>query len=367
MASANLIVLSAAFALTAGLTPLVGWLARRWGAIDDPNADPGRKRHARPIPLLGGLAIIASVNLVWWWFLVHQGWAPDLPLRQMASLAVASLLIAVGGALDDRFNLPPRAQLLWAIGAVVVTVAAGVGVRFITNPLGGVLYLDRVSWTLFSWHGAAYHLTWWADLFTFVWLLGAMYTTKILDGLDGLVSGLGVIGSLIVFLLTLRPEVNQPGVALMALTLAGAGLGFLVWNWHPARIFLGESGSLFIGFSLGVLSIISGGKIATALLILGLPILDLLWVIVQRLRRRTSPFATADRLHLHFRLLDADLSVRQCVLLLYGVVAVFGLSTLYARGPWKLVALGGIFAVMLLLVWWIIRRTARHSGGQRRP
>lgn len=364
MVSPNLIVLGTAFGLTAGLTPLVGWLARRWGAIDDPQADPHRKRHARPTPLLGGLTIIASVNLVWWWFLIRQGWAPDLPISHLIGLFIASALIAVGGALDDRFNLSPRSQLLWTVGAVAVTVAVGVGVRFITNPLGGVWFLDRVQWTIFSWHGQPYHLTWWADLFTFVWLLGAMYTTKILDGLDGLVSGFGVIGSLIIFLLTLRPEVNQPGVALMALTLAGACLGFLVWNWHPARIFLGESGALFIGFALGVLSIISGGKIATALLILGLPILDLLWVIVQRLRRRTSPFRTADRLHLHFRLLDADLSVRQSVLLLYGVVAVFGLSTLYARGSGKLVALGGIFVVMLLLVWWIIRRTGRRNGGR---
>lgn len=145
----------------------------------------------------------------------------------------------------------------------------------------------------------------------------------------------------------------------MALTLAGASAGFLVWNWHPAKIFLGESGSLFIGFTLGVLAIISGGKIATALLILGLPILDLLWVIIQRFRRRASPLRTADRSHLHFRLLDAGLSTRQTVSMLYAVTATFGLATLIVSGKMKVLVLGLLFFVMVTLVGWVSSRLHR--------
>ncbi len=359
MTNHQLLALIVSFVATVVLTPVIGWWAQRWGAMDDPTSAPLRKRHRRPTPLLGGLAILIVANAMWWWLVPHQHDTSDVTTKALWGVLIASLVIAVIGSLDDRFNLSPRRQLVWAVIAALVMVAAGVGVKFITNPFGGVLYLDRAQWSVFTWHGINYHLTLWADLFTLVWLLGAMYTTKILDGLDGLVSGFGAIGAVVIFLLTLRPEVNQPGVAIMALALAGACLGFLVWNWHPAKIFLGESGSLFIGFSLGILSIVSGGKIATALLILGLPILDLLWVIFQRVRRHTSPLETADRSHLHFRLLDAGLSTRQTVSLLYLVTLVFGLSTLFVSGKSKVYVLAMLLVLMIALVIWVSLRIQR--------
>lgn len=361
MTSVDLLAVLISFGLAVVLTPVMGWLAQRWQAIDDPTSAPQRKRHTRPTPLLGGLAIILVANAVWWWLIPSHAGLNDVTTKALWGILLASIVIALSGSLDDRFTLSPKRQLWSAILAVLIMVAAGVGVHFITNPFGGVIVLNRVQWTLFIWHGTPYHLTLWADLFAFAWLLGAMYTTKILDGLDGLVSGFGVIGSLIVFLLTLRPEVSQPGVAIMALSLAGACLGFLVWNWHPAKIFLGESGSLFIGFTLGVLSIVSGGKIATALLILGLPMLDLLWVIFQRLRRHAAPLQTADRSHLHFRLLDAGLSVRQTVALLYAVTAIFGLSTLFVTGKTKVYVLAMLFLLMAGLVTWVSLRINRNK------
>ncbi len=353
--------------LTAVLTPAVMFMARRWRAVDDPSVAPDRKQHARPIPLLGGLAIIISTWITWGVLVLrHSLVGQDLPLKYLLGLTVAGAIIAIGGALDDRYKLAPKQQIWWVVAAVLAVGLAGVGVTIITNPFGGLINLTTIQWTIFRWHEVPYHLTLWADLFTFVWLLGASYTTKILDGLDGLVSGLGVIGALIVFLLTLRPEVNQTGVGLIALSLAGATAGFLIWNWHPAKIFLGESGALYIGFMLGVLAIISGGKIATALLILGLPMLDLLWVIIQRRRKNKSPFTSADRFHLHFRLLDAGLSVRQSVLLILALVALFGLSTLYVSGLQKLEVLGGLLIVMMLLVWWVQRRIAARQTNSAR-
>ncbi len=353
------------FCLAAALTPLVAKIARRLGAVDDPAADPARKQHPQVTPLLGGLAVIAAA-VITWLILLASGQFTDteFPAKYVIGLIGASLFLAIGGALDDRWKLRPGRQIFWPIAAILCVGLAGIGVEFITNPFGGLLYLDQVSWDVWTRDGMAYQLTLWADLFTFVWLLGAMYTTKILDGLDGLVSGVGVIGALIIFLLTQQPFVDQPAVGLVALSLAGAAGGFLIYNWSPAKIFLGESGSLFIGFVLGVLSIISGGKIATALLILGLPILDLAWVILRRAAiRHASPFTTADRSHLHFRLLDAGLSVRQSVVLLYAVTAMFGLSTLFVTGPMKVLTLAGNIVVLILLATWVAVRIRRRPGG----
>lgn len=351
--------------LTALLTPLMMAIARHAHVVDDPSQAPERKRHLRPIPLLGGVAIILATWLSWG-VMYRLGALPtaDIGLKALVGVTIAGVLLLIGGILDDRFQLSAKRQIIWVMAAALVAIASGIGVTFITNPFGGLISLTGIQWTIFHLGETPYHITLWADLFTFLWILGATYTTKILDGLDGLVSGLGVIGSLIVFLLTLRPEVSQSGVGLLAVSLAGACAGFLIWNWHPAKIFLGESGSLYIGFLLGTLAIISGGKIATALLILGLPILDLLWVVLQRLRSHQSPFASGDRLHLHYRLLDAGLSTRQSVLLLYGVVALFGLSTLYVSGIMKVVTLGGLLIVMILIVWWVMRRIAHRQHEQ---
>lgn len=355
------------FGLAVMLTPVVRRLALRWRAVDDPATDPSRKQHPRVTPLLGGVAIIFSAIIVWVVLLAAGKFSgTEFPAKYVVGLSIASLVIAIGGALDDRWRLRPLQQLAWPMLAVVIVGIAGIGVSFVTNPFGGLLYLDQWQWDIWkNKAGVAYQLTLWADLFTFVWLLGAMYTTKILDGLDGLVSGVGVIGAVIIFLLTQQPFVDQPAVGLIALSLAGAAGGFLVFNWSPASIFLGESGSLFIGFILGVLSIISGGKIATALLILGLPILDLAWVMIRRVtRQHTSPFTTADRSHLHFRLLDAGLSVRQSVLTLYTVMAVFGVSTLFVSGRMKLVTLAGnILALIALAAWVTIRSKRRQRTG----
>lgn len=319
------------------LTPLMRLIARRWKAMDDPASAPDRKKQVVPVARLGGVAIILAF-LIGVSVFIATGTLPasDVPLRSIYGVAVAALIIAIVGALDDRYTLRPRWQFLGSLLAATIVVGAGIGVRFIANPLNGELvWLDQWNWMIF---GIAVPVL--GGILTWLWLIGTMYTTKILDGIDGLVSGIGLIGSCIIYALTLRPEVQQHGVGLLAMILAGACLGFLFYNWHPASIYLGESGSVFLGFMLGILAVISGGKIATALLILGLPILDLAFVIVYRWRvLHRSPFSGGDRSHLHFRFLDRGWSVQQTVFFLYSVTLVFGLSTLVARGPWKIVFL----------------------------
>lgn len=339
-----------AFLLTVAFTPVVMRWAKRRSIVDAPGSAPQRKVHTQPIPLLGGMAVYASFVIVAWGialFSPHLFGGFFLP-KHLVGLTLAGAVLMVGGYWDDRRNLRPRTQVWFPIAAACIVVASGIGIPYITNPFGGTVDLSAMRWTLFSVHGLPYQVVLFADLFAILWLLATTYTTKILDGLDGLVAGVTTIGGIIIATLSLSKEVTQPETAILAATLAGAAAGFLVWNWHPAKVFLGEGGSTFTGFMLGSLAILAGGKIATALLILGIPALDVAWAILRRLlgkHRATS----ADRGHLHFRLLDAGLTHRQAVLLLYTVTAVFGSITLVTRGEEKVYALLTLTAVMALL------------------
>lgn len=350
-----------AFGVAAGLTPLVGRWALRRHIVDNANLAPERKIHPLPIPLGGGLAIFLAFTLVSWAIALLT---PDLfggfflP-KYLVGITVAGGILIVGGYLDDRFHFTARRQIFFPILAALVTIAVGIGVTYITNPFGGTVDLSHPTWQIFSLNGRSYRLMLFADLFAFAWLLATTYTTKILDGLDGLVAGVTTIGGIIITVLSLTKEVTQPETALLAVILAGAAAGFLIWNWHPAKIFLGEGGSTYTGFMLGTLAIIAGGKIATALLILGIPALDVGWAIIRRLTGKRKA-TQADRGHLHFRLLDAGLTVRQAVLLLYTVTAVFGSVTLVTRGEQKVYALIALALVMITLATAVIV-TYRHK------
>ena len=250
----------------------------------------------------------------------------------------------IGGFLDDKYSLPAKKQIIFPLLAILVVILGGVEIEKITNPFGGYLNFQEIFWL--------------SPLLILVWLLGMMYTTKLLDGVDGLVTGIGAIGSFIIFLFTLTTQYYQPDIALAALILTGAALGFLIFNFYPAKIFLGEGGSLFFGYALGVLAIISGGKIAIALLIMGIPILDVLWTIMRRLLAGKNPFKFADKKHLHHRLLNLGLSQRQTVFVFYFLASIFGISGLFLQSRGKFcfrnfncnyVSRGFVFVALIIL------------------
>ena len=190
-----------------------------------------------------------------------------------------------------------------------------------------------------------------------------MFTTKFLDGLDGLVAGIGLIAGLTLFALSLSENVQQPITASLSIILVGALAGYLIYAFHPASIFLGEGGSTLIGFILGVLSVILGGKIAPALLVMGIPILDVAWVILQRLWSRKSPFR-GDRLHIHFKMIDLGFSQRQTALILYALSAGFGFTAVFLQSMGKLVALGILFAIMGVLVLGVLYAYKRRKSAE---
>lgn len=343
------------------LSHIIKRLALRWQIVDHPASAPDRKLQIAPIPLLGGIAV----------YLAFTGFAlllaPQLTqgyllVKHLLGIIIAGAIIMIGGALDDKYSLPAKVQMIFPILACIVVIASGIGISFITNPFGGVMELNQWEWTLFTINHIPYHLTILADMFTVIWLMSTMYTTKLLDGLDGLVPGITAIGGVIIFLVSNSQTVAQPETATLALILAGAAAGFLILNFSPAKIYLGEGGSVFTGFMLGVLAILSGGKIATALLILGLPVIDLAWVIIRRiLIEKKSPFS-ADTSHLHFQLRQLGLSTPAIVLLFYGITIVFGISTLFVEGVTKTIVLAILFFASAIALLWLFIKTSRSQS-----
>ena len=341
-------------AATVVLVPLVRRLAVSWGILDVPGAD--RKQHVRPVPLLGGLAIFAAIALV---TVVYRGQLLGgfLLGKHLAGILLGALVLVIGGALDDRYNLKPRWQLLFPALASLIVIASGLGVDYVTNPFGGILRLDLWTWKLFSAGGVPYQLTFPGDLFTFAWLLVMSYATKLLDGVDGLVSGLTFIGAAVVVLLSLTPEVGQPELARLAAIVAGAFLGFLFWNRPSARIFLGEGGSTLAGWLLGVMAVLSGAKIGITLLIMAVPLLDLAWTLARRIFVERKPWDQGDRGHLHFRLLDSGLSPWATDLFYWSFAAGFGAIGLFIGGRDKILAL-----VLLAALFAAVTFAVRHWG-----
>ncbi|TAN33826.1 undecaprenyl/decaprenyl-phosphate alpha-N-acetylglucosaminyl 1-phosphate transferase [Patescibacteria group bacterium] len=336
-----------AFLLSVLLTFIVRKLAIRLNVMDIP--DGGRKAHSGKVPLLGGAAIFFAFWAVIFYLFFYPTAGVELLQEKLLAAFFASLVIMVIGFIDDARPLPAKIRFL------ITALAIGAAVLFtpwlgkITNPLGGVLELGLVF----------------GNVLAFFWLLGMTYTTKILDGLDGLATGIAAIGALMIYFLSSSQKYHQPNVALLALILAGVLFGFLLFNFHPAKIFLGESGSLLVGFLLAVLAIIAGGKIATALLVLAIPILDLARVVYLRLARG-QPISQGDREHLHFRLLDMGMSQRRAVLLLYGVALAFGLSTLFLQSYQKLIALLFLVVAMGVAGVWLRRRSPPLYKGRDR-
>jgi UDP-GlcNAc:undecaprenyl-phosphate GlcNAc-1-phosphate transferase len=339
------ILVLAALGWAAALTPLVRMLAIRAKAIDKPTG--GRKIHRTATPLWGGLAtggaiILSSLALLP--FVDGQ----ELRAFQLVGFCVAIVVLMVGGALDDRFDLPPLVQFFFPLVASLIVVGTGSGIVQVSNPLGhGAMSLVWRQTVLGS-----FTISLPADLLTVLWLLTVTYAMKFLDGLDGLVAGMTAIGGGMIAVLAASPAYFQPLVASLALFVSAAHLGFLGWN-RQRTIFLGEAGSTIAGFSLAVLAVISGAKLATAGTALAIPLVDIVLVIGGRLLSGESPFK-GDARHLHFRLLKTGMEPRAVVRLIWGIALTFGLVTLTLQTRGKLFLFAGLIvlvSVISVLAW----------------
>lgn len=346
-----------AFVLTFLFTLGALWLFPKLGFLDRPQKY-GLKR--KPIPYYGGLAIfIGFVTTVFIFVKIDS---------HVVALLIGATLITAISFLDDRYGLSPLLRLFVQIFAAIILVSAGIGIHSLSNPLGPPLNLDQ--WIVTIPFDQIYELSLLATLFTIVWVVGIVNTMNWLDGLNGLPSGVTAIAALTLFLLSIRPDIHydvssQVTVAMLSIILFACAFAFWLFDFYPAKILMGDTGSMFLGFLLANLAIFSGGKVATAFLVLGFPILDAGWVILRRIVQRKSPLK-GDQKHLHHRLLEVGLSDRKALLFIYVLCAIFGGIAVFLEGIQKLYAIVALMILMVILAFFAVYFTRNKSTLKRK-
>ena len=298
--TAYMVIFASALTFALGSTPLMRALARRVGMVDQPSV---RKVHARPMPLLGGAAIYAAFILAVLLF------GDRFYVPQLVSIFVGATLVSLLGVWDDRFDLHPLLKLGGQTMAAFVLYFSGVRVAFLHHPFFDV--------TL-----------------TLLWVVGITNALNLLDNMDGLSSGVAAVAS--AFFLLLAAMSGQYLVGSLAAALFGACLGFLLYNFNPATIFMGDTGALFLGFMLAAVGIKlrfpDNPDIVTwmvPVMVLGLPVFDTALVTISRLRRRLNPLTTPGKDHLAHRLVAMGFTAREAVLICYLISGAFGVLAIF--------------------------------------
>ena len=333
-------VFAVAWMATFLLTFAARSLGRRSGIEDQPR--PGEVQ-SRVVPRTGGYAIFVGFMLA---ALAGAALVPRSEEEgwRLLGVLLGALAILPLAYMDDRRRLDPLPQLVGQIAIAVIPTLFGVVVDSIATPFWGVIPLP----------------TWVAVPFTLFWIVGMINTINLVDVMDGLAGGIATIAALVLFSRAVL-DFGQYDIAILPLALAGACLGFLPHNFHPARIFMGSSGALLLGYALATMSIMGGAKVATALLVLGVPVADVGWVIVRRLSSGRSPMRGGDQAHLPQRLHRAGLSQRQIVLAFYLLCAMFGLAAVRFTPVQKVYAFLAV-AVVMAAVLLALARTERKTG-----
>ncbi len=306
----------------------------KWGLMDRPKRY-GLKRGA--IPYYGGLVIFLSFLISVFLF---------VPLNAATiGLIIGASMIAVLGFFDDLLSLSPFLRLFVQFLAALVLVFSGIGILSINLP-----FLGTLEFTNFVYNGVFLL----SAIFTIIWVMAILNTMNFVDGISGLGSGVSFVAGLTIFFLSINPNLHadlasQMPVAMLSLIVAMISLAFLLFDFPKPKILMGDTGSTFLGFVIATLAIFSGGKVATAFLVLGIPILDMLWVVLRRITSRKK-FWKGDRKHLHHRLLDIGFSEKLIVSLYLLITAFFGFTAvLLVSSQQKLFMLIALAILMLVL------------------
>ena len=342
----------AAAALVAALTAGIGTLAMRAIALKFNIADhPSERRiNTKPVPRAGGLAVAGAFALIGSLLVIFSaqlGLSAGTGSAELTSAGAAALLLGtvvagVIGLIDDRYDLRARWQIIGQFLIALIPIAFGLRITFISNPLGAgdLLFPDAIALGV-----------------TIFWTLGMQNSMNFIDGLDGLSGGISLFAAVTLGVIALS---TSPLLAALSFTLAGALAGFLRFNFYPASIYMGTSGILAVAYALAVLALLGTAKVAAALLILGVPIIDALFVIVGRIAAGRSPY-TPDESHIHRRLLRYGFSHRGSVLVLYALTAALSVLALLLTGSATLYAFMGLLVVLGGVITYLSRATERTS------
>jgi len=302
-----------------------------------------RHIHKGNVFRVGGIAMIIAFNLS---ILFNK----DLFITaQLYGIMIASGIILIVGVWDDIREVFWKTQFFYQVASAILVFIFGLRIFSVTNLLsGGNIKLDAGIGIIFS------------ILLVIFWVVVMINAMNWLDGIDGLSGGISFIGAITIFVLSLYPEVNQPPVAILAMILSGTILGFLIFNFYPSMILAGTSGSMFMGFALATLAIFAGTKIATAILVMSLPMIDFVWVIGERVRNRKSIFK-ADKNHLHHKLLELGWSQRKIALHFYIITVLISIVALNTRAIGKSITLAATIIIMTGALIFLNKKLAKKQ------
>ncbi|MCD7861055.1 MAG: undecaprenyl/decaprenyl-phosphate alpha-N-acetylglucosaminyl 1-phosphate transferase [Oscillospiraceae bacterium] len=336
-----LLAIAVAVIISFGTTPIVKTFAQKVGAMDVP--DQVRHIHKQPTPRMGGLAIFFG-------FLVSTLLFVDIS-REVQGILIGAVIIVATGVVDDIVCLKYYVKLIAQVLAAVVASAHGVVIQVLSNP-----NVFSANETLF--------IGYLGIPVTLIWIVGVTNAVNLIDGLDGLACGVSAISSVTMLVVALL--VSEPGVALLLAALAGGCLGFIPYNLNPAKIFMGDTGALLLGYVLATVSIMGMFKVYAVvtflvpILALALPLFDTLYAVIRRLLHGQNPM-TPDRGHLHHRLIDHGLSQKQAVAVLYSLSAMLGLTAVVICTNGKLRLLLILLDLLIAIaVGLFIYRTIEH-------
>ena len=352
-----LLVLFSATVVALLLTDAVRRIAFRLQWLDIPGI--GRV-HAKPVPRIGGLAIFAAFTGT---FLVAIWLLEDLTFdTKYLGLLLGAGLITLVMFIDDVRGLPPLPKFVAQIVAAGIAISFGIYIEFVRDPFGGNVSFP--GWLAESMAGHVFFPYWLSVIVTLFWIVGMMNAINFVDGYDGLAGGLSFIGAGVLFFLSI--SLQQFSIAFLPLILAGAILGFLPFNVYRARIIMGDSGSHFLGFALGTIAITGGAKLATTLLIFGVPAIDVAWSIIRR-TLQGGRFYHRDTSHLHHRLSELGLPPLGIAFVYWSLSAAFGAIALLLPTPLQKVYALGILGVMVVALLVVLARSGKTTDNSQNP
>lgn len=308
MISSIILIFTVAFVIALGATPLTILIAPKIGAVDIPKDN--RRMHTKTMPRFGGMAIYVG-SMAAMLFLLPQGID-----SRITGIAIGATLIFIMGAIDDIWRLSAKVKLIGQIVAACILFAFSVRISFVSNPFGE-------GYIIFPWIVSL--------LVTVIWIVGITNTINLIDGLDGLAAGVSFIATLAIAYIAYIHGRYEICMAFMA--LAGSCLGFLPFNFHPAKVFMGDGGALYLGFMIASISVMSPMKSATVIatilpiFVLALPIFDTAFAILRRMINR-RPIMEADKGHLHHRVMAVGMGQKRTVLTLYCISGIMGVAAI---------------------------------------